>query len=553
MTTVSLASLLTVETQEDYEERIASELQTAGFPVTDWADGGIAKTLVSSEAAANATFAVQQVIIARAGYLTTAASAGDDWLTLKAFEDYQTTRYAATKTSGRVSIYCDAANGPYSITAGLLRFADANGHRYVNTTSGTLSPNSSLDLLVQAESGGEEYNVANNQITILETGLSGVSVAKVTGVVATGTSPTVTVAGTFHPTNSSQMVVEILSGGARGVATFRYSTNGGASWSASQTTAATYSAGGATISFATGTYVLGDKYYWADNCVAYNPGPVQSWITITGTDEESNERLVRRCQSKWSTLGYGQNDDWFEYYATHGHAYADVVTRVVVETMAPYTAAAKYAYDAGELVVGGAPADQSMTKFVVTINTGGASGVATFDWSADNGSSWVTGVTTGVGIPLGVTGASLSFPSDNYVAGETWRFTGCYGGVLVTIATSSGGASTTIVDAVQAWFATKTMAKVLVESALEETVDVTVNVTASSALQGTLLTQAQSAIAQLFEDRALGQPLYRAEIIAAVMAVGARNVEVAAPLVDLECGPRTVLVEGTTTVNLTWV
>jgi hypothetical protein len=261
---------------------------------------------------------------------------------------------------------------------------------------------------------------------------------------------------------------------------------------------------------------------------------------------------VRRCQTKWATLGFGQNDDWYEYFATTGHAYAASVTRAKIETMAPYTTAAKYTYDAPDLTVGGSPADQTLSTFVAEIDAPGALGVATFKWSV-NGGAETAGVTTGTAIPIGSTGCAVTFPSATYVVGQKWRWSGCYGGVLATIATPTGGASSTIVDAVQAWFAAKTMSRVLVESALEETVNVVVNVTALASLQSTLQTLAQASIDALFEDRELGQPLYRAEIIAAVMAAGARNVEVASPGADLNCGTRTVLVNGTTTFNLTWV
>ncbi|NCC31823.1 MAG: hypothetical protein EOM24_07325 [Chloroflexia bacterium] len=557
MTTISLASLLTVESQEDHETKILADLQSAGFPVTDWSDGGIAKTLVATEASANAVFSVNQMLIARGGYLSTASQAGDSWLTLLAAERYQNTRYEATKTVGRVSVYCDAANGPYTLTAGLLRFTDAVGHRYVNTTTGTLSSGTSMDLLVEAESGGEDYNVANDVIDTLETGLSGVGYALGTGVIKSNSSaPTVSYTGLWHASNEADVQVKIIVGGSRGTATFQWSSNGGGTWSATQTTAATYAVPGSeslVIAFATGTYVAGDIYYWTDNCDSFNPGPGGTWITVSGSDEESNERLQRRCQTRWATLGYGQNDDWFEYYATTGHDYADSVTRARVETMAPYTTAAKYTYDATELTVGGAPADQTMTRFIVEIDAGGARGVATFQWSDDDGASYTPGVTTGTAVPLGSTGCAISFADATYTIGQKWRFTGCYGGVLVTIATSTGGASSTIVDAVQAWFESKTMDRVLVESAIEEAVNITLNVTAPTSVQATLQTQAEDAIDALFEDRDLGQPLYRAELIAAVMGVGARNVEVASPLVDLACGTRTVLTLGTLTLNVVWV
>jgi len=557
MTTISLASLLTVETESDYQTRILTKLQNSGFPITDWQDGGVAKTLVATESSANGSFSMNQTLIARGGYLSTAPQAGDGWLTLLAEEQYQNARYEATRAVGRVSVYCDPASGPYTITAGLLRFADADGHRYTNTTTGTLSSGASMDLLVQAESPGMAWNIANATLTTLETGLAGVSTAKGTGVIKSNTSaPDVSYTGTFEAVNQSALQIKIISGGARGTATFQYSSNGGLSWSATETTAATYAVPASSslvVSFASGTYVADDVYYWFDNCSSFNPGPGGSWITVSGADEESNERLQRRCQTRWATLGFGQNSDWFEYYSTTGHDYADAVTRARVETMAPYTTAAKYTSTTPDLIVGGAPADQTMSRFIVRITSNGARGVASFQWSDDDGASFVVGVTTGVAVPLGTTGCAVSFADATFVSGQQWRFTGCYGGVLVTIAASDGGASSTIVDEVQSWLSSKTMAKVLVESAIEETVNITLNVVAPTSVQSTIQSQAQAAVKALFEDRSIGQPLYRAELIAAVMGAGARNVEAAVPLTDLECGTRSVLVLGTLTLNVNYV
>ena len=49
------------------------------------------------------------------------------------------------------------------------------------------------------------------------------------------------------------------------------------------------------------------------------------------------------------------------------------------------------------------------------ISTGGALGVAKFDWSIDGGETWAaTGVTTGASVALGATGITLSFASGTY-------------------------------------------------------------------------------------------------------------------------------------------
>ena len=92
-------------------------------------------------------------------------------------------------------------------------------------------------------------------------------------VTATGTSPpTVTLSGT--PNFAGQLQIDILTGGTLGVATFRFSTDGGQNWSATLTTAASVplvdtaidslvgqnGATGITAAFAAGTYNADNLY-----------------------------------------------------------------------------------------------------------------------------------------------------------------------------------------------------------------------------------------------------------------------------------------------------
>lgn len=90
-------------------------------------------------------------------------------------------------------------------------------------------------------------------------------------IVHVGTGPTLAtlVTGTpvAVPLNSAgqalplSVVVAIILGGAVGTATFQYSTNGGQTWSATTTTAATVAiTDGLTLNFAAGTYVANDTY-----------------------------------------------------------------------------------------------------------------------------------------------------------------------------------------------------------------------------------------------------------------------------------------------------
>lgn len=109
------------------------------------------------------------------------------------------------------------------------------------------------------------------------------SVAGSVGTVSvTGTGPANNVAFTGTPLDAYEIAVEILTGGARGTATFRYALDAnnpaGPTWSDAIATAATYalSGTGLTLTFASATYVAEDLY--RADCVApgYSSTDVQN-------------------------------------------------------------------------------------------------------------------------------------------------------------------------------------------------------------------------------------------------------------------------------------
>lgn len=95
--------------------------------------------------------------------------------------------------------------------------------------------------------------------------VGGTRVTSMSAVTAAGTSPpTVSLSGTA--VDWVQLVVQITSAGTRGTARFRYSLDGGRTWSDPIATAATYVLDdtGLTLAFASGTYAL-DNSYTANN------------------------------------------------------------------------------------------------------------------------------------------------------------------------------------------------------------------------------------------------------------------------------------------------
>lgn len=108
------------------------------------------------------------------------------------------------------------------------------------------------------------------QVTLyLATATGAISTADTNSAVAqTGSGPLVTLTGT--PTKDLNAIVYIVIGGAIGVALFRYSIDGGLTFTSSIVTSATYliPGTGVTVNFAAGTYVAGTTYVWTSTVSA---------------------------------------------------------------------------------------------------------------------------------------------------------------------------------------------------------------------------------------------------------------------------------------------
>ena len=101
--TITLESLITSSTNDEAKARLLARLGAASFPVTDWNDGGVARTMVEMDAEESRMYSETQVEVAKSGFLSTALG---DWLTLYAREVYGLTRYAATYSEGKERLTC---------------------------------------------------------------------------------------------------------------------------------------------------------------------------------------------------------------------------------------------------------------------------------------------------------------------------------------------------------------------------------------------------------------------------------------------------------------
>lgn len=158
------AELITIKDADTIFTEILARLTTAGFPVTAWQAGGVARALVDVDAETLAELYDLLVDIGKAWSLDDAEG---DWLTLHAYSRFDLTRIAATfaKHSVRLSTVASGA-GPYSITAGQLVVTNANGIRFRSTNSATETVPAAgyADITVQAETAGVGGNTVPSSV-----------------------------------------------------------------------------------------------------------------------------------------------------------------------------------------------------------------------------------------------------------------------------------------------------------------------------------------------------------------------------------------------------
>lgn len=186
---VSLSSLLSSVTEEEALDLAIDVLDSLGFNATSWQDGSAQRTLV--QLAANLYSSLSQLIplITRGGF-NSLASGG--WLDLLSEDFFGNTRVAAVKTQGVMRFVASATAPPATIAIGDLQIADtatatASTHTFRNTTGGSLGPGGTLDLEMEAETAGADWNIATSTTLYMWTSLVGV----------TATNPAVGSTGTW--------------------------------------------------------------------------------------------------------------------------------------------------------------------------------------------------------------------------------------------------------------------------------------------------------------------------------------------------------------------
>lgn len=173
----TITDLITAKDADTLFEEGLSVAQGEGLPTTAWQPGAVPRTLLRADATALADLHATQAAIAKGSFLDDAEG---PWLTLHAASRFQVTRVAAVYCRGYVRVTVASGAGPYTIpAAGLLVSDGARRWRSVNATAITVTSAAPIDVLVEAEGSGTDYNVATGDVitTLVSPALAGVSVA----------------------------------------------------------------------------------------------------------------------------------------------------------------------------------------------------------------------------------------------------------------------------------------------------------------------------------------------------------------------------------------
>jgi len=181
---ITLADLISQETQATFYDRALSFCVTAGLNTTAWETGGVSRTLFGVLAYELSALEVIAARYTAAKFLDLAAALTDTkWLKLAAYQQYGYTAREATYATCTMQL-SNAGGAVYTIAANDLTFAQDGDATitYINSTGGTLNPSSTLDVTITCEIAGSSGSASIDTLDIV-TALLGVTATNTTASV----------------------------------------------------------------------------------------------------------------------------------------------------------------------------------------------------------------------------------------------------------------------------------------------------------------------------------------------------------------------------------
>lgn len=325
----SLDDLRTLQSSTQIFQTLLGVYQANGFPVQSWQTGGVERTRLMAFATALADVSGNYIAEASAGGFLDFAST--NWLRLTAEELYEVIYNKASFTQGTITLTAASGVPTSTYQAGqLIAVFSDTGHRYLNTGTVVIPAGpGSVSGTFQAEFAGSSYSDQPNGILTLVTAIPGVTLTNPAGAFTTPVahvgSGTGTVTPGGSPTTPHQVIVRIDSTGTASTASWSYSLDGSPFVSFGTGNATNLAGTSINITLANGA--SGTSFVKDDTYAFTNPG---SWITVQGSDDESDTALAERCRNRWSTLSPIPTNSFYKLIATSTPSVGSQVTQVVV-------------------------------------------------------------------------------------------------------------------------------------------------------------------------------------------------------------------------------
>lgn len=327
---VTLAQLLTPQTQQQIFQTLLSVYQANGFPVTAWQAGGVERTRLMAISTGLLDSVSNWIPAYTGGGFVDYAAGG--WMDLLAQELYNLTRNAAVNTIGNITLTAASGVGSQTYQAGQLKATfQASGLSYLNTGTVVIPAGpGSVSAPFMAEFPGAAYSdPSNSNALFLTTPVPGVTLTNPAGTYTTQThtgsgTGTLTLGGS--PSGPHSVVINVTATGQVGTAAFSYNLDGAAAVSLGIVSSVT-NLGGVGINITFNNGVSGTSFVFGDTYSFNTPG---TWITQQGANAEADSATGARCRSRWASLSAIPTSNLYYLLATSTPGVGAQVTQCVV-------------------------------------------------------------------------------------------------------------------------------------------------------------------------------------------------------------------------------
>lgn len=175
MAILEIRDLIRVLNRDDALADLIALGNSMKLRASSWRIGSISRFWIVALSEVHARLSLQVSLLTAVGFNQTSWGNGLTKLSKSRFDNTQIT---AIKTQGGIVLFDDGGTGPFTIAVGayVFPYAQDPSITFRNITGGTIPVGGSLELTVEAETGGEAHNVPPETISSMNPTIAGVTV-----------------------------------------------------------------------------------------------------------------------------------------------------------------------------------------------------------------------------------------------------------------------------------------------------------------------------------------------------------------------------------------